>query len=68
MSDIWSKLLVRVAKRDRGTGSELLAIAVTTEKVLVPYIFEIGQHGAEVEDSQGPLENESRQILATIDL
>ena len=57
-----------MAKRDRGTGSELLAIATTTEKVLVPYVLEIGQHGAEVEDSQDALENESRQILATISL
>ena len=68
LSDICNNLLARVAKRDRGTASELLAIAATTEKVLVPYVLEIGQHGAEVEDSQDALENESRQIVATIGL
>ena len=55
-----------MAKHDRGTGSELLAIAAATEKVLVPYELEIGQHGAEAEDSQDALGNESRRILATI--
>ena len=68
LSDICNNLLARVAKRDRGTGNELPAIAATTEKGLVPYVLEIGQHGAEVEDSQDALDNESRQILATIGL
>ena len=35
ISDICNNLLARVTKCDRGTGSELLAIAATTEKVLV---------------------------------
>ena len=57
-----------MAKRDRGTGRELLAIAAATEKVLVPYELKIGQHGVEAEDSQDALENESRRILDTIGL
>ena len=68
MCDICNNLLARVAKRDRGTGSELVAIAATTETVLVPYVLEIGQHGAEAEDYQDALENDSRQIPASIRL
>ena len=68
ISDICNNILARVAKRDRGTGSELLAIAVAIAKVLVPYELEIGQHGAEAEDSQDALENESKRILDTIGL
>ena len=47
IADICNNILATVAKRDGGTGSELLAIAAATEKVLVPYELEIGQHGAE---------------------
>ena len=57
-----------MAKRDRGTGRELLAIDATTEKVFVTYVLEIGHHGTEVEDSQDALKQESRQILCTIGL
>ena len=60
ISDICNNILAKVAKRDRGMGRELLAIAPATEKVLVPYELEICQHGTEAEDSQDALENESR--------
>ena len=47
ISNICNNLLARVAKHDGGSGSEMLAIAATTEKVFVPHVFEIGQHGAD---------------------
>ena len=63
--DTCNKIFARVAMRDRGTGSELLAIPAATEKVLVPYELVIPQQGAEADDSQDALENKSRRILAT---
>ena len=68
ISDICNNILARVAKRDRGTGSELVAIHAATEKVSVPYKWEISQHGAEAEDYQDALEHDSSRILATTGL
>ena len=68
MHDLRNNILARVPKCDRGTGSELLARPATTETVLVAYELEIRQHGADAEDSQDTLENESRGIPATIGL
>ena len=61
-------MLVRVAKCDRGTARELLAIPAATEKVLVTHDLVISHHDAEAEDSQDALENELRRIQGTTSL